>query len=238
MRRLVMVLVIFVVILAIIGGALTYLYMDKSGPLQSTLNAKILVLCADPSEGRPGPGSVDMAFVINMDNGNVKNYTPIYPGGMKHPTAAAPPEVQAQGLGVLVLHDSLWYENVTYDAQLAQEIVEYNTGIKTDVVVIVKPEALDAIIQSIGGVTIPDQGYVNNNTIEFLRNEQNSGNMSRGNAVESVALAIKNASKDKTNRSSIMNAIIAQYNAGNIIVVPNDWAYRFITAESMSNVLG
>jgi hypothetical protein len=137
-----------------------------------------------------------------------------------------------------VLHDSLWYENVTYDAQLAQEIVEYNTGIKTDVVVMVKPEAIDAIIQSIGGVTIEDQGYVNSNTIDFLRNEQSSGNMSRGNAVESMALAIKNASRDKNNRSNIMNAIIGQYQAGNIIVVPDDWAYRFITAESMSKVMG
>jgi hypothetical protein len=212
--------------------------MDKTGPLQSTLNAKVLVLCVDPSEGRPGPGSVDMAFIVNLDNGNIKNYIPIYPGGMKHPTAAAPAEVQAQGLNVLVLHDSLWYENVTYDAKLAQEIVEYNTGIKTDVVVMVKPEAIDAVIQSVGGVTIPEQGYVNNNTIDFLRNEQTDGNMSRGNAVESVALAVKNASRDKTNRSNIMNAIISQYQAGNIIVVPDDWAYRFITAESMSNVLG
>lgn len=238
MRRLTSVLIIIVVILAMINGGLLYLYMDKNGPLQSTLNAKVLVLCVDPSEGRPGPGAVDMAFIVDLDDGNVKNVTPLYPGGLKHPTAAAPPEVQAQGLDVLVLHDSLWYADTNYDAKLAQEIVEYNKGIKTDVVVMVKPDAIDAILQSIGGVNVEGQGNVTSNTLEFVRNEQSSGGMSRGNAVEQLAYAIRNASSDPNKRPAMLNAMIAQYNAGNIIVVPNDFAYRFMTAEGLSKVLG
>lgn len=238
MRRLTSVLLVLVVILAAIGAAVTYLYMDEKGPLQTSLNAKVLVLCVDPSEGRPGPGSVDMAFVAYLEDGNLKNITPIYPGGMKHPSAAAPEEVQAQGLNVLVLHDSLWWNNTTYDAQMAQEIVQYNTGIKTDAVVMVKPAAIDALLQSIGGVNVPGQGYVTNNTIEFLRNEQSSGGMSRGNAVESIANELRKAAKDKTNRTKMYDVIFAQYNAGNIIVEPSDFAYRFFTAENINKIFG
>jgi hypothetical protein len=238
MRGLTKALIVIVVILAIVVGAMAFLYMDEKGPLKSTLNAKVLVLCVDPSEGRPGPGAVDMAFVVELQDGNLKNMTPIYPGGMRHPTAEAPDFVKTQGLSYLVLHDSLWYENTTYDAQLAQEIVEYNTGIKTDVVVMVKPDAIDAIIASIGGVNVGGQGYVQGDTLEFLRDEQSEGGMSRGNAIESVANAIKSAASDKEKRQAIMTTIISQYNAGNIIVEPNDWAVKFMTAESINKVIG
>ncbi|HEY0196511.1 MAG TPA: DUF4012 domain-containing protein [Methanobacterium sp.] len=235
MRRLTSVLIVIVVILAIVVGALYFLYMDENGPLKSTLNAKVLVLCADPSEQRPGVGGMDMAFVVDFENGNVKNLTPIYPGGMSHPTAAAPEGV---GLSVLMLHDTLWTNDTTYGAQLAQETVEYNTGIKTDVVVIVTPEAIDAVLQSIGGVNVPGQGLVQGNSLEFLRDEQDNGGMSRGSAIESLGNAIKSAAQDKSKRSAITNAIIGQYNAGTIIVVPNDFAYRFITAEGLNKVFG
>lgn len=237
MRRLTIILLVIVIIAGIAGIALSYLFMNENS-LKSTLNANILVLCVDPSEGRAGPGSVDMAFAINLKDGNIGNITPIYPGGMRHPTAAAPPEVQAQGLDVLVLHDTLWWNNTTYDAKMAQETVEYNTGIKTDTVIMVKPTAIDAVLQSIGGVNVEGQGVVTNNSITFLRNEQSHGGLSRGNAVESLAYGIRNASKDSSKRSAIMNAIIAQYNQGNIIVVPNDFAYKFITAEALDKVFG
>jgi 20S proteasome alpha/beta subunit len=109
---------------------------------------------------------------------------------------------------------------------------------KSDVVVMVKPEAIDAVIQSIGGVNVEGQGYVQGDTLEFLRAEQSEGGMSRGNAIESVADAIKSAAQDKDKRQAIMTTIIAQYNAGNIIVEPNDWAVRFMTAESINKVFG
>lgn len=235
MRKLTGALIIIVVILAVVVGTLAFLYLDESGPLKSTLNAEILVLCADPSEQRPGIGGVDMAFVVNLEDGNVKNLTPIYPGGMSHPTASAPAGI---GINALMLHDTLWTNDTTYGAKLAQETVEHNTGIKTDVVVIVTPEAIDAVLQSIGGVNVPGQGLVQGNSLEFLREEQDNGGMSRGSAIESLATAIKSAAQDKSKRSAIMNTIIAQYNAGNIIVVPNDFAYRFITAEGLNKIIG
>lgn len=238
MRRLTKALVIIVVVLAVIVGALTFLYLDENGPLQSTLNGKILVLCVDPSEPRPGPGAVDMAFVMELEDGNLNNMTSVYPGGMRHPTAEAPGEVKSQGVNVLLLHDSLWSEDTANDAQLAQEIVEYNMGIKTDVVVMVNPDAIDAVVMAIGGVNVEGQGYVQGDTLEFLRNEQSEGGLSRGNAIESLAKGIKSAAQNKDKRQIIINTIISQYNAGNIIVEPTDWAVRFLTAESINKVIG
>lgn len=235
MRKLTTVLVIIVIILAVFVGGLLFLYMNENGPLQSTLNSKVLVLCADPSEARPGVGGVDMAFIIDLEHGDVKNFTPIYPGGMSHPSAAPPAGVDT---GALMLHDTLWEEDIPAGAKLAQETVEYNTGIKTDAVVIVTPDAIDAILQAIGGVEVPGQGFVQGNSLEFLRGEQDQGGMSRGNAIESLANGIKSAAQDPGKRSAIMTTIIAQYNAGNIIVVPNDFAFRFMTAEGLSRVVG
>ena len=237
MRRISSILIIVVIILAAAAGVLTYLHMDKNSPLQTTLNAKVLVLCIDPSEGRPGPGAVDMAFNMNLTDGNVTNITPIYPGGMHHPTAQPPDYVKQHNVSVLMLHDTCWWNNTTMDAQLAQETVEYNTGIKTDVVVMVKPEAVDAVLQSIGGAYV-NGTMVTNGTIEFVRNEQSSGGMSRGNAVTTLAYAIKNAYKNESKRGIIRAALIDQYNKGNIIVVPNDFVSRFLAADSLNKIFG
>jgi len=237
MRKITTFLIIVVVIMAGVAGALTYLHMDKNSPLETTLNAKILILCIDPSEGRPGPGAVDMAFNANLTDGNVTNITPIYPGGMHHPTAAPPDYVKEQGVNVLMLHDTCWWNNTTMDAKLAQETVEYNTGIKTDVVVMVKPAAIDALLQSIGGVYVNGQN-VTNGTIEFVRDEQKGGNMSRGNAVETMAFAIKSAYKNESKRGIMRAAIIDQVSKGNIIVVPDDFVGKFLAADSLNKIFG
>ena len=40
-------------------------------------NYNVLLLCADPSEPRPGVGAVDMAFVVNVNHGKIVNMTPV-----------------------------------------------------------------------------------------------------------------------------------------------------------------
>lgn len=231
------ILIVLVLILGLVAGALTYMHFDENSPLQTTLNAKVLILCIDPSEGRPGPGAVDMAFNVNFTDGNITNMTPIYPGGMHHPTAAPPDYVKEHGVNVLMLHDTCWWNNTTLDAQLARETVEYNTGIKTDVVVMVKPAAIDAIINSIGGVYVNGQ-LVTGNTIEFVRDEQTNGSMSRGNAVVTVGNAIKTSYRNESKRGVIRAAIIDQYQKGNIIVVPDSFVSQFLAAESLNKIFG
>lgn len=235
MSRFRTILIILVAVLAAGAGVLTYLHFDENSPLNTALNAKVLVLCADPSEGRPGPGAADMAFNINFTDGNISGIVPIYPGGMAHPNASAPEEVQEMGVTKLMLHDTLWYNNTTLDAKLAQETVEYNTGIKTDVVVIVKTDAVDAVLESIGGVYI-NGTLVTNNSLDFMRDEQKSGGLRRGSAIETVAYAIKDSYKNESNRAKIRATIVDQYNKGNIIVVPDSFASKFLAADALNKM--
>ena len=118
-------LVILVGLLASIYGAL------NSGPDLSQEDKDILLLTADKYE--QSNGGVDMAFMIHLRNGSFDNYTPIYPGGMTHPTQ---PASSAIGGGKMFLHDSL-YDGIEEGMQYAKEIVEYNTNMTPDAVVLV-----------------------------------------------------------------------------------------------------
>ena len=197
-------------------------------------NYTLLVLTVDPSEPRPGPGAVDMAFVVNVKNGTISHMTPIYPGNMTHPTASPPSEI-AQNGSKLFLHDTMWWNDTDYDAKLAQETVQYNTGIKTDGVVIIKPAAVDALINAVGPIYVSGQGYVNISSIDFLREEQKEG-MSRGEAVQSLADAIKNASYFKSKRSAVFNVVHDQCSKGNIIIVPASLYNDLMSEETLNKI--
>ena len=107
------IIVVLVVLVAIIASAL---FLGQNSELKSG-NKNILVCAIDESESRPGMGACDMAFIVTLNNGTLQNYTPVYPGGLTHPTAKEPAEAQAQGAGSrLLLHDAFW------DADNAQSI--------------------------------------------------------------------------------------------------------------------
>ena len=143
----------------------------------------ILLLCVDPSEARPGLGGVDMAFAVHVVDGDIKNMTSLYPGGMMHPTASAPAGVAT---GRLMMTTHCGDADLEKGAKLAQETVQSNTGIKTDAVVMVTPTAIDAFIAAVGPIEVPGQGTVTGNSLEFLRAEQNTGGMNRSSAVQSI----------------------------------------------------
>jgi hypothetical protein len=195
----------------------------------------VLVLAADPGEQRPGIGAIDMAFVVTVVDGDIKNMTAVYPGGMAHPTEAAPAEVQAQGVQVLLLHDSFWWNDTAKDAKLAQEIVEYNTGLKSDAVVVFTPEAVDAMINSVGGVYVEGVGTVNGSSIDFLRDEQALGN-TRGASVESLMKPLWAAYQDPTKKTALMQAVANQYLQGNIVVEPEALFVQFALANGITKV--
>lgn len=187
-----------------------------------------MLLCADPSEPRPGIGAVDMAFIITLNNGNITNIESIYPGQMAHPTATPPPSLKAIGVKKWYLHDALWENDTEKGAKLAQEIVEYNTGEKTDIVVIVTPEAVDAILARIGPVYVEGEGYVSGNSINFLREEQKTG-YTRGEAVKSLMKAIINSTRDKGKFISLVEEVVRQNAQGNIIIIPQTALVEFLT---------
>jgi len=218
-------IILIVVIMAL--SIITYAHIRNSHQNIMIGEKKILLLCADTSEPRPGIGAVDMAFIITLKEGNITDIKSIYPGRMAHPTATPPQSLKATGVDKWYLHDALWEKDTEKGAKLAQEIVEYNTGEKTDVVVIVTPEAIDAIIKRIGPVYVEGEGYVSGDSIIFLREEQKDG-YSRGDAVKSLIKAILNATKDRDKYMSLVDEGIRQNARGNIIVVPQSALIDFL----------
>jgi anionic cell wall polymer biosynthesis LytR-Cps2A-Psr (LCP) family protein len=224
--------IIFLIIIITACLAISNFYTQ--GKEKFDKNYNVLLLTVDPSEQRPGIGAVDMAFVVNVDHGKVVNMTSIYPGGLTHPTLSPPAELRSLGVNKLYLHDALWDKDPAKGAKIAQEIVEYHTGLKTDLVVIVTPTAIDSLIQAIGPVYVQGQGYVTGNSINFLREEQ--AEMSRGKAIKSLMDGIKNAAQGKDKRMALIKAASAQYAQGNIIVIPPDAFREFVTYEGINNL--
>jgi len=228
------ILLIIILLLIVIAAAFViYQYEQPASTNVMKGNHTLLLLTVDPSEQRPGMGGVDMAFAVNTVDGNVKNMTPIYPGGMMHPTAMEP---AAASTGRLMLHDTLWDADPAVGAKLAQETVEANTGIKTDAVVMITPDAIDAMIASVGPINVPGQGTVTGNSIQFLRAEQNSGGMSRGTAVESIMKPILNATKDPSKYSALAQIAVDQYMKGNIQVVPSSLFTQFAVSKGINAI--
>ena len=137
------IIIILIGIITIIAGAL---YINSNNTLASG-ESNILVCAIDESEPRPGMGACDMAFIVYLKDGEIQNYTAIYPHGMTHPNASEPAEAQAQGAGSkLLLHDSFWSKDNEKSMNLAKEIVEYQTRIPIDAVVAINSKGLDAIL--------------------------------------------------------------------------------------------
>ena len=206
---------------AIIAGAL---FLGETSILTSG-DKHILVCAIDESETRAGMGACDMAFIVSLDNGTLKDYTAFYPGGMTHPTAAEPEEYQKQGAGSkLLMHDAFYDADNSKGLQYAKEIVEYNKHIEIDDVVAVNSEGLDAVLAAAGPLEI--NGTVTNaSAIDIIREEDWNQGISRGEAVLNIVKAAANKAKDPDAKSAMINAALDQYAKGNIIMSgPGDFA--------------
>ena len=226
---------IILLVVILISGFLITTYLYTQGKEKFEGNYNVLLLCADPSEPRPGVGAVDMAFVVNVNHGKVVNMTPVYPGGLAHPTKSPNSELRNYA-DKLYLHDSLWSSDIEAGSKIAQEIVEYHTGLETNLVVIVIPESIDAMIQAIGPVYVEGQGYVSGNSIEFLRGEQDNGGMSRGSAVQSLMTGLKKKAQDPKNRNVLMETASAQYAQGKLYVIPSTVFQEFVIYEGINSL--
>lgn len=225
-----------ILIIMIVSAGLIIFHFYSQGKEKFEGNYNVLLLCVDPSEQRPGIGAVDMAFVVNVNQGKVVNMTPIYPGGLAHPTLPPTADMKSYGVDKYYLHDSLWTSDVEAGSKIAQETVEYNTGLKTDLVVIVTPEAIDAIIQAMGPIYVEGQGNVTGNSIDFLREEQNASGMSRGSAVQSLMGGIKDAAQNQSNRKILMETASTQYTQGHLYVIPSSVFQEFLVYEGINSL--
>ena len=221
------IVVVAIGILAVVWG--TFL----GGPNLAEGNRTILVLAVDESEPRPGMGAVDMTFVVKMKDGSITKYSPVYPGGMAHPSQSEPAEAQAQGAGArLLLHDSLWYEDIPQGMQWAKEIVEANTNHTPDAVVAVNTEAMDAIINAANIET-------NLSAADIVReNDQlHGGSMTRGEAVLSLVRELSKAATNETTRNAMVQVAFDQYSKGNIIMIPEGSFVGLMAAKGVENLV-
>ncbi|MBQ7927263.1 MAG: DUF4012 domain-containing protein [Methanobrevibacter sp.] len=208
------IIVVLIILVAIIAGTL----LISQNKELSEGNKHILVCAIDESENRPGMGACDMAFIVTLDNGTLKNYTAVYPGGLTHPTAKEPAEAQAQGAGsALLLHDSFWDADNAVDMRLAKEIVEYNTNIQIDSVVAINTEALDAVLNAAGTININGTPTTVSG-IDIIREEDWGQGVSRGNAVLDIVKAAAREAKNPDKKTAMINAALDQYSKGNIIM--------------------
>ena len=227
-------IVILIGLLTIIAGALFV------GPSLTEESKNVLVLASD--KGEQPNGAVDMAFMIHLENGSIANYTPVYPGGMTHPSKPEPAETGVGGN--LLLHDSLWY-GVKEGMQYASEIVEYRTGMHADAVVIVYTDGIDAVIKSISPLKV--DGVETNLSAEDIIRENDAyngypgngnvqGNMSRGDAVMVLVKALAEAAKDPTKKNTMVQTALDQYSKGNIIMTPEGSFTRMLATKGFENL--
>ena len=235
MSKKIIFLLIILVLIVVVGAYAIYQYQQPASTNVMKGDHNILLLLADTDEKRPGIGAVDMAYAVHVVNGSIENLTPIYPGGMTSSTLMEP---AGAGTGKLKLNDALWSNDTTADAAAAQSIVQENTGIKTDAVVIVTPQAVDAMINSVGPIDVPGYGVVTNNSIDVIRNmtEEKNSTLSRGNATDLLMKPVLAAAKDPTKAPALFQAVVQQYLQGNIIVVPQDLMTQFAVSKGISSL--
>ena len=232
-------LIIILILIGAIGVSAAFMIHQYEQPSTTNImkgDHNILLLLADTDEKRPGIGAVDMAYTIHVLDGNIRNLTPIYPGGMKSDKIMEP---AAAGSGKMKLNDALWYADTATDAANAQEIVQYNTGIKTDAVVILTPTAVDAMINSVGPIYVPGYGNVTHDSIDAIRNltEEKNSTLSRGQGTDLLMKPILAAVKDPSKSPALFQAIVEQYLEGNIIVIPKDLFTQFAISKGLSAML-
>ena len=226
-------LVILIGLISVIAGAL---FLPQDNELaQGSKN--ILVCAIDESEPRPGMGACDMAFIVSLQDGELVNYTEIYPHGMTHPNASEPQEAQEQGAGEkLLLHDSFWDNDTKKSMQLAKEIVEYNTSENIDAVVAVNSEALDAILKSAGTLDV-NGTRMNASGIDLIREEQYNGGQTRGAAVMDIVKAAGHAASDPIKKAEMINAALDQYSKGNIVMEPQGAFVGLLASKGINNLI-
>ena len=226
-------LVILIGLISVIAGAL---FLPHDNELaQGSKN--ILVCAIDESEPRPGMGACDMAFIVSLQDGELVNYTEIYPHGMTHPNASEPQEAQEQGAGEkLLLHDSFWDNDTKKSMQLAKEIVEYNTSENIDAVVAVNSEALDAILKSAGTLDV-NGTQMNASGIDIIREEQYTGGQTRGAAVMDIVKAAGHAASDPLKKAEMVNAALDQYSKGNIVMDPPGAFVGLLASKGINNLI-
>lgn len=232
-RNKLIIAILFVILIGLIAVAASHIYFQED---LTEGNQNILVLALDESEPRPGIGAADMGFIVHLENGTIKNYTPVYPHGLTHPTVAEPQEYQAQGAGAkLLLHDSFYWEDTQKCCKYAKEIVEYNQNVEIDAVVGVSSSSIDVIIQAAGPLQIGNQ-TLNVSGIDLIREKNWGEGMDRGEAVKILARALVKASKDPNKKANMVKAAMDEYSKGKIVMYPEGAFIKLLASKGVDSI--
>ena len=193
----------------------------------------VLILLTNDKQN-PGTQVVDMAFSIKLVNGNIGNITPIYPLGLRSTTLKEPTSI---GTGNLLLKDTFVNSNTTQDAANAQKIVQENTKIKTDAVIIIKYPATKAFLDAISPVNIPGYGEVGSNNSEaflkYMTFDVPTSTLKAGET-QVVLPPIYKAATSSSKQPALVEAAIQQYIEGNIIVIPQNIIPQIAISKAMN----
>jgi len=212
------VIIIILVILAI-GTAISTIFIAYEYQ-KATGDHQILLLIVDTDKS--GVGAVDMAFVVPMVHYGVTVMTPVYPNQIYQANNITSAEVQQQGVEKRSLpNETLWSNKTQEQTKLIQKTIEYNTGIKTDVVVIMTPAAINAMINAVGPIYTDELGYVDSKTVNSLLKEQNLS-ITRDYSVYSVMRALMETYHNPLKRPALLLDVANQYLQGNIVVIPKE----------------
>lgn len=224
--------VILIGLLSVIAGSL---FMT---PDLTQEDSDVLILAADKYE--QSNGGVDMAFMVHLKNGSFYNYTPVYPGEMVHPSQPAPGGLS----GNMHLHDCLW-DGIDEGMQYAAEIVEYNTGMHADAVVLVYDEGVDNVISSVAPLEV-DGVETNLSASDIIRendayngyagNENVPGTMSRADAVMVLVKALAQAASNPDKKATMMQAAMDEYSKGNIHMIPEGSFAKFLATKGLESI--
>ena len=142
------------------------------------------------------------------------------------------------------MHDCLW-DGLDVGMDYAKEIVEANTGMKSDAVVVVYDEGVDNVINSIRPLIV-DGKESNLTATEIIRendayqgypgNENVQGNMSRADAVMVLVKALANATKDPNKKNTMIKTALNEYSKGNIVMKPEGSFTRLLATKGFESL--
>ena len=182
-------------------------------------------------------GAIDMAYIINLKDGEIIHYDPLYPAGLTHPNVSEPQEAQAQGAGSkLLLHDALWSSNARQGALYAKEIVEYNTNVSINAVVLVNSKGINSLITAASPLEF-NGTTLNVSAQDIIGEENNQYGASKGDSILTTVTALGKASNNPIKKPKLLSTAFTEYTKGNIVVYPIGSFIKLMFDEEIQSLI-
>ena len=78
---------------------------------------------------------------------------------------------------------------------------------------------------------------INASSLDIVREEQDSGGESRGDAVINIVKAVAQSATDPAKKSDMINAALSQYAKGNIVMTPQGLFVGLLATKGIENIL-